>query len=370
MSKIFELNNARKDSDYVAKNKYNKASGVVEVFSALVNGREMPKLKKEGAADFAKQYIEDLGVRASNNDFGAIAELNTLRRFTIAEPLMQELKLLSIFGAYQHVGYDETIEREVFTRVGDRSRMQADGGDTVFPAITKEIYTVPTFTVSGGYAVDYRRIAGGDMERENEGMNQVRTDIRNKIAAEVITRVYKSLKGATDGRYFENAGLTKAGLDSILSKIRKSGKTTILGDYAFLSQINNFQGFQTTLNAKDVFGVSERIMNEIEDTGIGGKYLGSILQVIENPYDVYNKNAAGTDFKTLYPSGLGFIIPTGINSPIATWTQGDLTSFTGNDVATGKVMTRFDMTAAVDVAKGQEYMLGAIYDTNLGGLSL
>jgi hypothetical protein len=45
-----------------------------------------------------------------------------------------------------------------------------------------------------------------------------------------------------------------------------------------------------------------------------------------------------------------------------------LTSFSGNDVHTGKVITRFDLEVGCDVAKGREHQIGVFYDTNLGGL--
>ena len=218
MNTTYELNNLRKDSDYL--NREMRATSVVaEVFSAMVKGNEVGAIK---GADKAVKYIKELGSRAENGDFGAVAELNTLRRFVIETPLLQEIKLLGIFGSYQAVGWDETIEREIYKHVGEKSREQAEGGDVVFPAIVKETYPVSTFTVSGGYAVDYRRVALGDMSKENEGMEQVRIDIRNKAMRAIIQKVYEAIHNATGVKYaFENAGLTKAGVDGVLTKIRR-----------------------------------------------------------------------------------------------------------------------------------------------------
>lgn len=50
-----------------------------------------------------------------------------------------------------------------------------------------------------------------------------------------------------------------------------------------------------------------------------------------NPYNEYEMNEAGDNFATLLPAGLAFVIPSGVQSPIATWTRGGLTSFTGNN---------------------------------------
>ena len=365
MNTTYELNNLRKDSDYL--NREMRATSVVaEVFSAMVKGNEVGAIK---GADKAVKYIKELGSRAENGDFGAVAELNTLRRFVIETPLLQEMKLLGIFGSYQAVGYDETIEREIYKHVGEKSREQAESGDVVFPAIVKETYPVPTFTVSGGYAVDYRRVALGDMSKESEGMEQVRIDIRNKAMRAIILKVYEAIHNATGVKYaFENAGLTKAGVDGVLTKIRRYGRPTVIGDYAILSQFTPWAGYVGSINSNTITGISEAQMNEIAQNGLLGMYNGAVLAEIENPYDETTLNAAGDDFETMLPAGLGFIVPTGAKSPIATYTRGGLTSFTGNNVKNGKIESRFDLSVGADIAKGQEYKIGMFLDSNISSL--
>ena len=362
----FELNNLRKDADYF-NNKFTKSSPVVEVFSAMVNGQELSKFGK--TADKAVAYIKDLGSRAENGDFNAIAELNTLRRFVVEAPVMEEIKLLSVFGSYKPVGYDETIEREVWNYAGEFSREQANGGDVPFAAPTKETYPVGTQTISGGYAVDYRRVALGDMSKENEGLNLVKTDILNKAVLAIVKKVYKAIKDATGVKYTaEMAGLTKSGVDEVLTKVRRNGRPTVIGDYALLAQFTPWAGYVGTINSNTITGISQKSMDEIAANGLLAQYNGALLAELPNPYNEFALNSDGTNFKTLLPAGLGFIIPTGVQSPIATWTRGGLTSFTGNDVKTGKVCTRFDLEVACDVAKGQEHKIGTIYDSTIAGL--
>ena len=362
----FELNNLRKDADYF-NNKFTKSSPVVEVFSAMVNGQELSKFGK--TADKAVAYIKDLGSRAENGDFNAIAELNTLRRFVVEAPVMEEIKLLSVFGSYKPVGYDETIEREVWNYAGEFSREQANGGDVPFAVPTKETYPVGTQTISGGYAVDYRRVALGDMSKENEGLNLVKTDILNKAVLAIVKKVYKAIKDATGVKYTaEMAGLTKSGVDEVLTKVRRNGRPTVIGDYALLAQFTPWAGYVGTINSNTITGISQKSMDEIAANGLLAQYNGALLAELPNPYNEFALNSDGTNFKTLLPAGLGFIIPTGVQSPIATWTRGGLTSFTGNDVKTGKVCTRFDLEVASDVAKGQEHKIGTIYDSTIGGL--
>ena len=366
MNMTYELNNLRKDAD-MFDGKFTKTSPVVEVFSAMVNGQELSKFGAK--ADAAVNYINDLGSRAENGDYTAVAELNTLRRFVIETPIMEEIKLLGIFGSYKHVGYDETIEREVYKHVGERSRTQAAGGDVVFPETVKETYPVGTFTVSGGYAVDYRRVALGDMEKEHEGLALVKTDIRNRAILAIVNRVYNAIKNATGVKYtIEAAGLTKAGVDGVINNVRRNGKPTVIGDYALISQFTPWAGYVGAINGNTITGISEKAMNEIAQTGALSMYNGTVLAEMPNPYNEYEMNEAGDNFKTLLPAGLGFVIPAGVKSPIATYTRGGLTSFTGNNVKNGKIETRFDLEVGCDVAKGQEHRIGTIYDTNIGGL--
>jgi len=371
MNTTYELNNIRKDADFF-NGKFRKSSTVVEVFSAMVNGESLDKFGK--AADKAVNYIKELGSRAESGDFTAVAELNTLRRFVIETPILEEIKLLGIFGSYKSVGYDETIEREVYNHVGERSRIQAAGGDVVFPEITKEVYPVGTTTVSGGYAVDYRRVALGDMSKENDGLTMVKTDILNRAMLYVVQKVYNAIHAATGVKYdLTAAGLTKAGVDGVLTKVRRNGKPTVIGDYAILSQFTAWAGYHggwtpTGGSAFTINGISEKAMNEIAAAGLLTSYNGAILAEMPNPYNEYALNADGSNFETLLPAGLAFIAPTGAQSPIATWTRGGLTSFTGNNVKNGKIETRFDLEVAADVAKGQEHKIGVIYDENVGGL--
>ena len=373
MDAIFEMNNIRKDADFV-NGKITKHSPVVEVFAAMSNGESLDRFGKK--ADVAVKYIQKLGERAEMGDFSAVAELNTIRRFIIETPIMEEMKLLGIFGTYQNVGYDETIEREIYKHVGERSREQADGGDVVFPAIEKEVYPVATFNISGGYAVDYRRIQKGDMTKENEGMNQVKIDILNRAKAAIVRKVYNAIKNAAGVKYvFEGAGLTKSGADGVINAVRKNGKPSVIGDYAMLAQFTPWQGYVGTIGANTITGISDDIINQIAQTGILASYNGAILAEMDNPYNEYDMTGSWTDgehtytnFGTMLPQGLAFVIPSGAKSPIATYTRGGLTSMTGNDVKTGKVLTRFDLAVGVDVAKGQEHRIGALRDTNLGSL--
>ena len=364
MSYTFELNNERKDANFVS-GKVNGKSAVVEIFSAMAHGRDLAPYGKK--ADVAAKYIMELNAKAASNDPVAISELNEIRRFAMQPVLMKEIKLLGIYGNYKPIGYNESCEIEIPEFANTGAEIQAAGQDVKFPAIRKRRVPIATTTISGGYAVDYRKAALGDMSDENELQEQVRTQIRNKAAKCVVDTVYNAVKNATGVKYFfEGAGLTKTGVDGVIAKVRRFGKPTVSGDYALISQFNGFAGYQGV--TPTVNGISEAVMNEIHNTGLMGMYNGAVLSEIPNAYDLTTLNKTGDNFDTLLPAGLGFVIPSGTTSPIYTVTRGGLTSFSGNDVSTGQMMTRFDLEVGALVAPGREYEIAVIHDTNLDTL--
>ena len=364
MSYTFELNNERKDANFVS-GKVNGKSAVVEIFSAMAQGRDLAPYGKK--ADVAAKYIMELNAKAASTDPVAISELNEIRRFAMQPVLMKEIKLLGIYGNYKPIGYNESCEIEIPEFANTGAEIQAAGQDVKFPAIRKRRVPIATTTISGGYAVDYRKAALGDMSDENELQEQVRTQIRNKAAKYVVDTVYNAVKNATGVKYFfEGAGLTKTGVDGVIAKVRRFGKPTVSGDYALISQFNGFAGYQGV--TPTVNGISDAVMNEIHNTGLMGMYKGSVLSEIPNAYDLTTLNKTGDNFDTLLPAGLGFVIPSGTTSPIYTVTRGGLTSFSGNDVSTGQMMTRFDLEVGALVAPGREYEIAVIHDTNLDTL--
>lgn len=365
MSYTFELNNERKDANFVS-GKIKGKSAIVEIFSAMVNGKDLSPFGKK--ADVAANYIKELNNKASSGDTMAISELNEIRRFVMQPVLAQEIKLLSIFGNYRNIGYNETCEIEVPTFANTGANIQALGQDVTFPIIRKKRYPITTITISGGYSVDYRKAMLGDMSDENELQEQVRIQLRNKASKYVVETIYKAVKNATGVKYFfEGASLTKSGVDEVLAKVRRFGKPTVVGDYALISQFNGFAGYQGV--TPTVTGISRTIMDEIHNTGLMGMYNGAILSEMPNPYDLTTLNADGDNFETMLPSGLGFVIPAGGSSPIYTVTRGGLTSFSGNDVTTGTLMSRFDLEVGCLLAPTREYECAMIHDTQLDDLA-
>lgn len=362
MSYTFELNNERKDANFVS-GKVNAQSPVVEIFSAMVQGKDLAPYGKK--ADAAAKYITELNAKAQAGDPVAMSELNEMRRFVMQPIMLQELKLLGIFGTYKNIGYNESCEIEIPEYADLGVREQALGQDVRFPVVRKRRMPIATTTISGGHAVDYRKAAFGDMSDEYELQEQVRIQIRNKAAHYVMKKVYDAIVNADGVKYtFEGSPLTKTGVDGVLSKVRRFGKPTVIGDYAVISQFNGFAGYQGV--TPTVNGISEKVMNEIHETGLMGMYNGAILAEMPNPYDLTTLNKDGDNFATMLPQGIAFVLPAGGKSPIYSLTRGGMTSCSGLDVSTGQQIVRYDMEIGAGVAPSREYEIGIIADANLG----
>ncbi len=357
-----EMNSVRKDADFVSGN-IKRTSPVVEVFSAMAYGEDISKFGKK--ADKAVEYIKSLGTKAKAGDQSAISEINSIRTFVIEPLLLKEIQLLGFFGPSRQIGFDESAEVETYSHEGEKARFQASNGDVPFPAIIKRKVPVAMQTISGGYIQDYRRIELGNLDKEREGMEQVRIDIRNKAIKYVVDYVYTAIKNATGVKYFaEAAGVTKTDLDSVMTNVRRWGRPTLYGDYAMVSQINQFAGWSDGAASTPFQGISDAAMEEIRKTGLLAFYNGSGVVEIPNQYDVTTLNAAGTNYETILQHNLLFAIPSGANSPVMTLTR-PLTSMSGNDVTTGHVMARFDTEIGVYVDEFSASKIGLIADTNL-----
>lgn len=365
----FELNNAVKGSMIVG-DKFNANSPVVEVFSAMSAGKELPGKYSKKTNDEAVSYIKATAEMAQKGDTKAMAEINEIRKFVVEPRLLQEIKLWSVFGSYRQLDWGETAYVVSTNFENLRADQQAEGQDVSTPFIRRIETPVAPVTISAGYKINYRHIALGNMEDENILQDQIRTTIRNKGAYYILSKVYNTIKNSTSIKYFyEHAGLVKTDVDALLTKLRPYGRPTVAGSYALLTEFNPWIGFSGTTPA--VTGVSLKALDQILDNGILGTYNGSILQEIPNPYNYNEVNAAGDNYKTMLPQGLAIVLPAassaGEIAPIQSFSIGGITTFTGNNVSTGEIMTRFDLAIAAAVAPGREDTIGIINDTNLSG---
>ncbi len=194
MSTIYEINmsNARAD---VNSNRIKKTSPVVEVFSALSEGRT-PNVSA-AVLDQSVKTISEISSKALDGDPVAKGEINSIIRFSIEPKLLEVVRLFDFMGTYRRIGYNEAPMMKTYNYESIDSRFQASSSDVPFSAVNWREYPIGTQTISAGFAVDYRELQNGNFDGNiREGMNQVQIDMQNKATYYVMTVLYNALKNA------------------------------------------------------------------------------------------------------------------------------------------------------------------------------
>lgn len=364
MDNIFELNTVNNVKDTVGASKVKATSPVVEVFSALTQGKSLAGFDGK-VVDKSVEHIKGLADRAIAGDAAAVSELNTIQRFVIEPKLLEAIKIFNFMGSYKTLPYDTVPMMKTYKYESVDSRFQASSGDVPFATHSFREYPIGTQTISAGYAVDYRELQSGNFEGTvAEGMAQVQIDMQNKAVYYVISKLYEALKNAKGVKHFsEGNGITQAAIDDMLKVMRRYGRVNICGDYSVVSQLNNFAGYKTIGNNTIAFG-ADAVAEEIRKTGLLNFYNGSAVVELPNALNFTQMNADKTAFKTYMPEGLLFLIPQGKIAPLQIFRRGGVTTMTGDDIVTRQHLTRFDMEIGAGVAEGLEHEIGLISDTN------
>jgi hypothetical protein len=359
----FELNNAQRHDDLLKNTKLNKKSPIVEIFSAIAEGKDVSKYGKK--VDKVVETFKDLAERSAKGDVHAKAEINTIVRYAVEPKLLNMIQLLSFMGQFHTIQYHEQPRIRKVKHESIRSNFQATHGDVSFATQTWDEKPVNTQTISSGMAVDYREIAAGNFDGVGRLMQDVQTDMHNKAMNYVVTELYNAIKNATGIKYFsEAAGIQQSAVDDAIKKVRRFGRVTIFGDYSVVSQLNDFAGFKADPADSNANQLAEAVMEEIRKTGLLSAYKGAAVVEIPNTYNLTKKNTAGDNFDLYLPEGLLFFIPQGAMSPLHVFQRGGLTSMTGQHVETGTEVTRFDLEIGAGVETGEEYRIGLVSDTN------
>lgn len=360
MNSFYEINatNVVRDID---TQRIHENSPIVEVFSALAAGNA-PKVSAN-VLDKSVKTMKELASKAQEGDTVARSELNTIVRFAIEPKLLKAIELFNFMGTYNKIGYHEAAMMKTYNYEDVDARFQASSGDVPFAAFNWREYPIPTQTISSGFAIDYREIQSGNFDGSvAEGMNQVQIDMENKAVYYVINKLYNGLKNATGVKHFaETTGIAQNAVDDMLKVLHYYGKVNIMGDYAVVSQLNDFEGFKTIGGATIPFG-DATVAEEIRKTGLVNWYKGAFVTELPNQYNFTKLNANGNNFVPYMPQGLLFFVPQGQVAPLQIFRRGGMTSMQAQDIVTRKQLTRFDIEIGAGVAEGMEHYIGLLSD--------
>lgn len=324
----------------MASNKSMRPSKEVEIFSALVNGKDTSKYGKD--VDTTIEMIQKKGEMALNGNYlqqiQAKAELNSIREMSINTPLQKRLELGSAFGNLTTVGLQEKLEVIVTELQGDKSRTQASSGSFVFPTAIKKTYSCDTQTATGGVAIDYREYASGSIDALGYANEQVLTDIQNQFVYAQIAKLKEIATATTMKNYAQ--GVTEANVKAVRDKARRFGNVVISGDYEMISKLNGLQTFPVNAGGTE-WRLPQSVMEEIVKTGLIKIYNGTPVVEIPNTYDM--TQVVDGFYKPYLPTDSLFFTVQGEQSPLQIVKRGGLTSMTQTDINTRQQIMRYDL---------------------------
>lgn len=362
----FELNNFRPNNEVnsiVPERKYTSKTPVIEIFTAMVNGKDTSKYGDKANKTYA--YIKKLADEAKSGSGKAKAELNTITAVQIEAPLLQRLQLFSFMGNVRNLSYDEKLVYRVYKLQGKMSGFQASQSDVPFGSYTWEERPFTTQNISGGMAINYRELATGNFNGQGILAEQVVTDMTNKVFAKVISDLYTKVKAATGIKNFaEAAGITKTSIMTVLKKARRWGNVGIFGDYDVISQINEMAGFNTDSAGNLAKQLPEATITEIMKTGLINSFMGTTITEIPNKYNLTKLNTAADYYDLYLPNGILFFLVSGEMSPLQICYRGGLTSKSGFSITDGNELTRYDLEMGDAIIDEYIPQMGMISDTN------
>lgn len=346
--------------------KKNKAV-IVEVFNSMLKGDSLDSFGEK--APVAEAKIKELCASAADGDIMARAEFNELLRWVVQPRLLERLELFNFLGQYKKIGYTDIPVVQTYKHSIAEARKQASQGDVAFGTLEKKDSLVGTITISSGFAINYREMQNGNLDKINEHVDQVVTDLLNAATGYVMNEWFTQFKALGGVKYYkETAGLTKAALDEIIRDVQRYGRVNLLGDYAMVSQIADHVGFAQIAGTPGSARISDAILEEINRTGMVSSYKGAGIVEIPNAYNFTKLLPDGSNFELYLPENLLFAIPQGQSVPFHVIRRGEVTTMSGNDVATGQEYTRFDLEIGALVDPYAIQTVGVIADTNLEGL--
>lgn len=331
-----ELNSAMKQNPITEKKG-------VEIFSAMCAGNDLSKYDGK-TVDAIDKHIKELGQGANAGNVAAMAELNNIRTEMIETPLMQRINLFNFMGDVIKVGETDEIRYKQYTIEGEAARQQA--ANATFPFATYNFTTkvMDTQFITAGVVMDYYNYAVGNYDMIQAMNENAVNEMMNKMFYVVSKTLYSSIKGAPIKNFSEAAGITKTAVDNALRIARRFGKVNIMGDYNVVSQMTGFAGFDTNTTTK-MF--SQKIMDEINATGLIHSYNGANVVEIPNTFNFNKMNKDKSFYETYLPEGLLYFTVAGENSPLKIGIRGGLKSMAGQDIYTAKNLQRYDLAFGV-----------------------
>ncbi len=324
----------------------NKDSRIVEVFSADVLNQKTDKNELKDA----NIYIQELAAHASPENRYEIAQIMS---FIIEDAITERLNYIDTIADVKNTGLDERAQFKIEID-GLKAMFQAKSATTVRSKVSNKFVTLDTEEVSIRPTVDFLELETGkvDLTRLSK---QAASKMEIAIMRRVQDSIYEAFKAMGNGvNYNTGSGITKQAFDPILAAMRRAGgNATILGDFEALAGFTELTGFNSQ--------VPEQYAVQHNENGLIGKYNGSSLLQVDNPFQP--QSMINTELR----KDLIYVVPSADKElrPVKVQFAGGTMSLDAPvNIDSKQVEFRFDKHVGVGVV-GARKLLGVYEDSSL-----
>ena len=323
-----------------------KNSKLITVLAEQASGKQVSPENANEAAQIIAELVKDFTPENRHQIAQIIA-------FTVERMQEKELDFLGMIADQKNVGYGDKVYFDVQTK-GIKAYYQARGATTARSYIAERRFTMETQEVSARPAI---RLA--DLRQGRINFADLIKQANHEMTMAKLAAVEQVMHAAiTDfGSPWYGTGLTKAGLDNQLAHFNRLGPVTILGDRSAVQQIAPFAGW---FDAAGVQHGSDGMADEMNNTGLIGRYLGSPVLAMENGFK-------GDQEKPILDPDWLYIIPGGAAAaqrPLKVLTEGGVNAFESQNIDDMTYEVRLDQSFGVAfITGGLKPTIGAI-DSN------
>lgn len=276
--------------------------------------------------------------------------------FTVDELEKPMTNWLDLVSDHKRVGANEDAAFRI-RQNNVRAFIQAKGATTARSKIADKQFKVDTVTISVRPAVNLAEVALGRIQMSDVAMEAAR-EMANKKTLHVWNVLNEAAANWASPFYAEGTGIVKTTLNPMIQHWQRTGSVALLGDIAVTAKLAEQTGFTASSTTQQF---SPDIINEFNQTGRIGTYLGAnVIQMI-NPY--------GDDgIHTLLETNKLFVLPTGISTEqrtLKTLEQGGVINVDSTNINDLTYEIRMDENFGAAVVVGVTPMLGVYKDSSI-----
>lgn len=322
-----------------------KDSRIVEVFSQdlLKKGKDVNEIKD------AHEYIKEL---ASNPTPDNRYEMAQIMSYVIDEGIQERLNYLETIADVKETGFGERAQFKIEVD-GLKAMFQAKSASTEKSKISNKFVTLDTEEVSIRPVIDFLQLQHGKVD-----LTKITRQAVDKMELAIVKRiqdsVYAAFAAMSTPNYASGAGITKGAFDPILFAMnRVGGNASVVGDTEALAKFTDLSGFNSS--------VPEALAVEHNQNGVIGKYNGSSLLKLNNPFQA--NSLTDTELR----KDLIYVVPNADEAlkPVKVQLEGGVQAIDGGvNINSKETEFRFDKYVGVGVI-GTRKLLGVYEDTSL-----